>query len=558
LVSPYIGTMHSLFLRILRGHATLMGYRENFTLIDDADKNKIVKNILKEQGVTLKANEIYFFVSSIGKFKNRGVAAEELDPSLKLEEQGMKEFLIDDEILYIDAKLKNLVPLVYQKYQANLKANGVLDLDDILLLMYKLLEKHEKLKEYYSKKFKIIMVDEAQDLNVVQMNILNLLQRDNLCLIGDDCQNIYEWRGSSNDLVFRFNEDYQKVVLKENYRSTKEIILVVNKTIAAMKSKIEKELVCTRLKGEQVGVEGFDSFQDEADFVIGEVKELLKRKVAENKIAVLFRTNNIGKLVEREFLKNKVPCHLARSKNFFEREEVKDLLSFLKLKVNMSSLPDFERVVSLVEGVGEVKIKRIGLLAKQRECSYFDLIREKQVGLSLGLQDRLSSLKKVLENTNRNPITLFLEFFKYKEMLERAYKNDNERVKEKLENVQVLMELFEGHDQSSNGVKEFLDGLIELEKREGDKDKVTLSTIHGAKGLEWDHVFLIECNEGVLPYYRDSLSTLQRDSELRLFYVALSRAKDFLTITYANSNGWKEMRPSSFLEIIYDDFRDAV
>ncbi len=550
-ISPYIGTMHSLFLKILRSHAEIVGYKKNFTLVDDDDKTKIIKNLLKEQNIDPKADHVHYFLMNITKFKNRGILPETLDPTLRLEEQtGIKEFLLDDTLVYIDVKLKNLVPLLYTKYDAHLKKNNLLDLDDILLLMYKLLNNYPKLREYYSNNFKYIMVDEAQDLNYVQMSILNLLQRDNLCLIGDDCQNIYEWRGSSNDLVFKFNEHYNTIVLKENYRSTEKIIEGVNNTIEAMTSKIQKQLVCTREKGSGISIESFSDFEEETCYLTQEIKRLLRKNVEKDKIAILFRTNALGKIIEREFLKNKIPCHLSKSRNFFEREEVKDLLSFLKLKANSSSLLDFERVVSLIEGLGAVKIKKIQELAKKNDYSPFEIITSKELALNLHIRDRIFSLKKALENTTKNPITLFFEIFRYKEYLLYKYKRDTNKANEKIKNLQVLVELFEGHDFSQGGVQEFLDSLLDLEKREKDKDKVTLSTIHSAKGLEWNHVYVAACNEGILPYYRDELTTLVRDSELRLFYVAISRARDYLTLTLSEGNEWKELYPSSFLKIL--------
>ncbi len=551
-VSPYIGTMHSLFLKILRQHASLLGYKENFTLIDEEDKTKIAKNLLKEHSLDSKADNVHYLLTSITKFKNRGILPESLDPKLKTEDQtGVKELLIDDTILYIDAELKNLIPLLYTQYAKHLQKNNLLDLDDILLLTYKLFQNNSEIKQYYSDKFKIIMVDEAQDLNYVQMSILNLLQRDNLCLIGDDCQNIYEWRGSSNDLVFKFNEHYNTILLKENYRSTKQIIEGVNKTIKAMKSKIEKELICTREKGKEINLESFYTNEEEINYLIQEVKTLLSKNVEKEKIALLFRTNAIGKTLEREFLKNKIPCHLAKGRNFFEREEIKDLLSFLKLKVNPSSFPDFERVALLLEGLGQVTIKNIQEYARKYDLAPLEIIYSKELGLSTNAKDKLASLKKVLDNTKDNPIPLFFGLFHYAEQINRKYKNDPPKAKEKIQNLNVLTELFEGYSFSQPGIQEFLDSLLDLEKREKDKDKITLSTIHSAKGLEWEHVYLISCNEGILPYYREELSTLERDSELRLFYVALSRAKDHLTLTYSQANEWKQLYPSSFLQILF-------
>ena len=317
----YIGTMHSLFLRIIKENTKLLSLDPNFTLIyDNSDKKKIVKQILINEGIELKTDNVKYFVTWIGKFKNRGVLSESLSENMTLDDNingGIIEETIDEDIIKINPFLRKLVNKIYKRYEEELKKSNSIDLDDILLLTFRLFEKNEDIKERYSKKFKSIMVDEAQDLNIVQINILNLLKKDNLCLIGDDCQNIYEWRGSSNKLVFEFSDSENKVYLKDNYRSGKKIIESVNKVINSMKFKIEKKLNCTKDNSGEVEILPFSNFHDEQDFLVNKIKYLLDQKVSKDEIAVLFRTNRIGKDLERELRKNKIPCHLSKSRNFF-------------------------------------------------------------------------------------------------------------------------------------------------------------------------------------------------------------------------------------------------
>lgn len=547
-IPKYAGTMHSIFLRILRNHSGLVLPSQNFTIIDEPDKDKLVKQILAEEKVDAKADNIKYFTWWISRFKNRGILAEHLDSEVTLHRRNETETMMDDQILSVNSRLRTLVPKIYKKYEKRLRDRNLIDLDSILLLAFQLLDEHKDIKEKYSRQFRSIMVDEAQDLNVVQIKILDILQNNNLCLIGDDCQNIYEWRGSSNDLVFKFNRHFNTILLKDNYRSTETIIAAVNKTINSMNSKIEKELNCTRERGNKITIESFSSFDEEIDFVMSEVKRLLRNKTPASEITVLFRTNQIGKALEREFLKNSIPCHLSKSKNFFERKEIKDILSFLKLKANPSSRIDFERVALLLEGFGKAKIEKIEELADMHKCPIaqaLDFIPE--LKLSHELSRKLLGLKSLLRSTNTHPIKAFIDFFKYESLF---HKSDPEKAEDKSENIDVLIELFKGHDYTTEGVIDFLDSLIEIEKKEDNKGKVVLSTIHSAKGLEWKHVFLACCNDGILPFYTQDLSILSRDSELRLFYVAISRAKDCLTITHSEFNGWKELYPSEFLEII--------
>src|SRR3989338_820271 len=480
-IPGWAGTMHSLFLRILRENRQLISPKGNFTLItDDYEKKKIVRQILEKNNINTREDFVSYFMNRIARFKNTGVLLEE-----------------------------------------------------------------------YKKKFKIIMVDEAQDLNVVQIRILNLLENNNLCLIGDDCQNIYEWRGSSNELVFKFDKTHQKVILKENHRSTARIIEGINKTINALDFKIDKALVCTRERGSKIRVEGFEDFKTEINYIVYEIKRLLERGVKKEDIAVLFRTNNLGKQVEKAFRRNRIPCHLSRARGFFEREEVKDVLAFLKLKVNPYSMPDFERVAKLISGFGKVKLEKVRELARKKDCSYVDALAfSEDITKDIELAGELKRTRLILREES-HPLRAFLTEFRYIDRLDRKYEDEPEKLDDKHENIKLIEDLFKGHSPDAAGIQEFLDGLIELDKKEKTKDKVILSTIHSAKGLEWKYVFLAACNEKILPFYKGELTRIKKDSELRLFYVAISRAKDFLIISHSAKNNWKELNPSRFLDIIY-------
>lgn len=553
---PYIGTMHSLFLKILRDNIKFTPLGEGFTLIDDeSDKKKIVKQILSNENIDFKGDNIKYFVNWIGKFKNRGILAENLSEDFSLDDNiqgGVIEEVLDDDIIKVDPSLRKYVNKVYKKYEEELKKRNLIDFDDVLLLTYKLFNQNKEIKEKYTEKFKSIMVDEAQDLNVVQKNILNLLKNNNLCLIGDDCQNIYEWRGSSNQLVFDFSENEKTVYLKENYRSGKDIINSVNKVINSMKFKIDKQLNCTKSNSGKVAIESFSTFDQELEFVTYEVKKLIEEGISKDQIAILFRTNRIGKDVEREFKKNRIPCHLARSKYFLEREEIKDIVAFLKLKVNPRSINEFERIFVLMEGFGKVTANKFKEISIKRNCSLVESLKFYK-DLSLN-QDKILQIKKLqnlINNFNANSISLFLEDFGYRDKIVNKYRDEIDRLGDKLENIEVLKELLKEYDSSKGGIQDFLDSLIELDKKDKTKEKVILSTIHSAKGLEWEEVFLISCNEKTLPFYRKELDTLKRDSELRLFYVAISRAKNSLVITHYEKNGWgRENERSHFLDII--------
>ncbi|NCN86332.1 ATP-dependent helicase [archaeon] len=551
-ISPYIGTMHSLFLKILREHKTEAFQGKEYTIITDTgEQKKIIREILEKEGLSKRADAVSYFLRWIGKFKNRGILSENLSWEGgidEVKETGEITELLDDELIYVDPAWRKQVNKIYKKYQEYLQENNLLDFDEILILTYKLFEDNPKILMKYKNQFKSIMIDEAQDLNVVQVKILEQIKNNNLCLIGDDCQNIYEWRGSSNDLVFKFQESEEKIYLSENYRSTKEIISAVNKIIGGMENKIDKKLVSTRDSLQNINIRGFRNFNDELDFVVENVKELLDSNESPEEIVVLFRTNMIGKSVEREFRRNEIPCHLAKSIDFFDREEIKDCLAFLKLKVNENSKLDFLRIIDLVKGIGKTKIEKIIELKKTKKISYLQVLRE--IG-ELNFTDNINfEVNSLISSFGKeNPLNSFLYDFGYVAYLEEKYEKEPRKLEDKIENIHVLFDLFEKHKED---IVEFLDSLIDIEKKEKTTDKVTLSTIHGAKGLEWKNVFLISCNETILPFYKDELTKAKRDSELRLFYVAISRAKDNLFITYSRFQGYKYTNPSQFLDLLYD------
>lgn len=559
-IPKFIGTMHSLFLKIVRENAEALLINPNFTLLtEDGDKKKIIKEILLKRNINPETNNVLYLLKRIGRFKSVGIKADNISESgLNLEEEKLIEEEVEGgEFITVHSSIKNISNYVYKEYQNFLKEMNKLDFDDVLLYMYILLNENESIREIYKNKFKAIMVDEAQDLNVVQRNILELLQDNNLCLIGDDCQNIYSWRGSSNELIFNFDESHNKIILKENYRSSKEIISNVNKIIDSIALKIDKQLNCTKGKGEKIKIKGFSTLKDELMFSVFEIKKLLENKESPEEIAVLFRVNRIGKQVERLFRKNKIPCHLSRSKGFFEREEIKDILSFVKLKINPNSLFDFERLLGLVDGVGSSKIEQLREIARSNKKSLVDSLGYlESIAANVPIKEKLSRLYSLLKNKGTNPLEEFISFFDYEKSIEEKYSSDSEKIYDKVENINILRELIKEHSFDVLGIRDFLDSLIDMERKEKDDNKIILTTIHSAKGLEWKHVYLVGCNDKILPFYGKDLTKLKRDDELRLFYVAVSRAKDFLTITHSEKHDYRDLDPSQFLDIIDGNFED--
>lgn len=548
-ISPYIGTMHSLFLRMLREHSGIVsGGRDFLLLTDTKDKNKIIKGILEGEEIENTANAVKYFSSWISKYKNLGIFSDSLslDGGIdELKQTGRITEVLDDEIVTVNPLWRKKVNLIYSKYQDYLTANHLLDFDEILLKTFKLFEEFPDIRHSYRNNFKSIMVDEAQDLNIIQKKILDQLSTDNVCFIGDDCQNIYEWRGSSNEIIFDFSENKEKIFLEHSYRSTDEIIEAVNSTIDEMKHKIDKKLVPTIGSGEKVYVDQYFQATEEKEDVISLIEDLLSKGENPEEIAILYRTNLIGKIFEKALIMNGIPCHISKNIGFFDREEIKDTLSLLRLKVSRESFFDFERISKIIPGFGKVSLKKMKSYATEHSLSFSELISDLHlVGIS---EDIVALIRKLISSLEHNDINQILIESGYRDYVLSKYSDEPSKLEDKQDNIDTLIVMYK---DNADSLLSFLDSLHESDKKEKSEGKVILSTIHSAKGLEWKHVFLVSCNEKILPFYRGELSPLKRDSELRLFYVAISRAKKGLYISSHMVNGFSRYVPSHFLSIL--------
>jgi len=547
-VSSYIGTMHSIFLKILRINSDIFEGKRFTLLTDEKDKNKILKTLLSDEELDSDYNAVRYFSGWISKYKNLAIFAEKL--SIEggiddLKQTGQITEVLDDELILVDPLWRRSVNKIYKKYQEYLEKNNLLDFDEILMKTFKLFSDFPEIKERYKNHFKAIMVDEAQDLNLIQKKILDQISSDNLCFIGDDCQNIYEWRGSSNEIIFDFSEIENKIFLENNYRSSKQIIKAVNKSIKEMKNRIDKKLVPTIGSKNQIGVESYFKFQEEIEEVASKIEDLLEEKEIAEDIAVLFRTNMVGKGFEREMIKRNIPCHISKKLDFFQREEIKDVISLLRFKINRNSLFDLERIFRFMPGFGITSFEKIRNYCQNNNL---ELKRVLPILENTGISEKvIKDMKKLLSLLEEENIKRLIRSSGYYNHLLKKYRNAPKKYEEKEENLYIFLEMYK---KNYDSISEFLDSLHETDKKENHKGKVILSTIHSAKGLEWKHVFLVGCNEGLLPFYKEDLTNIKRDSELRLFYVAISRAKEGLYISSHFSNYFKNYEPSHFLDII--------
>lgn len=510
----WVGTFHSFALRILREEGRHIGIKRNFTLLDEQDRNKLLKSLAHGKKIELENLKSYI--------------------SKRIEDLREPE----------DPELEEL----FQAYLRTLLENNLMDFSSLMFYAYELFRTRT---DYWKKRFEFVLVDEFQDTNTIQYEILKLLSGQNVCVVGDPNQCIYEWRYARPDNILRFKEDFDPDVIKleYNYRCKPYIIYVANAVLSASCASW-KDLVPTLLpvrKGEEKPyVRRFQKPEEEAIWIGQKVKELLL-VYPPSEIAILVRTGYITEPIERALAKLKVPYKVVGTLRFFERAEVKDALSFLRVLVNPYDATSFARAIHIATvGIGEKKLELIRELGKGNmlvgaQLALRELPPQKAQALYLFLK-RLAKLHK--EPFDLDKFLEEIDFFSY---LERTYKDAEERK----ENVKELIRYLKERQKEGYTLEEVLQDISTLTTEEED-NLIRLMTIHASKGLEFGVVFLPRLEEGILPHEKALESQEELEEELRLFYVAITRAKDLLFMTYTR----EDAKPSRFLSYIPKHYLD--
>jgi len=544
--SPTITTFHSLGVKILRDHADKIGFPRHFAILDDADSISLLKSCLKDLQIDIKQFSPRFFQSNISKNKNNLISIEEFAKNAVSSNWAM-------------------IARVWQKYEEKKQKEKGLDFDDLLVKTVKLLENHKDVLESYQDKWKYIHVDEYQDTNTAQYLLTKLLAKKhgNICVVGDSDQNIYSWRGADIANILNFEEDYpntEVVMLEQNYRSTKNILAVANDVIVKNKRRKEKNLFTDNDEGEQISL--FEAYNDkfEAEFVADKITELLDRGVNQNDIAVLYRVNFQSRIFEEHMLRYGIPYQVLGVK-FFDRKEIKDTLSYLRASLNPDSLTDIKRIINEPKrGIGKTSVDKF--LAGQ------------EASLSLKIRLKIRSFYDILEKIknfaeNHKPSETINFIIKESGIEESLQKTGLEDDLERLENVKELITFATKYDELAPlvGIETLLeesalasdqDSLSGSEKRKP-KNGIKLMTVHASKGLEFEYVFIVGLEDDLFPHgKRSAKSDYDEEEERRLFYVAITRAKKKLFLSYATIRmvfGSLEVRnPSEFLEDISEEF----
>lgn len=514
---PFISTFHSLGVFILKEQSHILGYPKHFTIFDKTDSKKAIKDAMESLSIDTKQYDPGLFMSLISKQKGDGVTFD--------------EFSLQSPNNHND----NLLLSVWREYEKKLKQEKAFDFDDLLLQTLLLLKKEEVLSHYH-KKWKYIHVDEYQDTNRCQYIIMKLLSEKykNIAVVGDIDQSIYSWRGADFKNIMRFEKDYadsKLILLEENYRSTKNIISVSNEIISKNKIRKEKNVFTRNEQGDKLTLKSNFSERDEASYIAKTASMLIKQGVNPEEIAVLFRANFQSRAIEEACLRYEVPYTLLGTK-FFERKEVKDTLSYLKCALNPDSLSDFKRAISFPSrGIGKVSLLKI--------------LEGREQDLPKATKEKVDSFRRLLgeikeKTTIKKPSELIRDIILLSQ-IETTLTNGGTEDLERLQNVKEIASIASQYDNLpiGEGIEKFLEHVSlssDQDELSEAKKGIRLMTVHASKGLEFDYVFITGLEQDLFPSSKtNSKSSRQEDEEeeRRLFYVALTRARKKLYLTYA-------------------------
>ncbi|MDR1018597.1 MAG: DNA helicase PcrA, partial [Lachnospiraceae bacterium] len=565
--SIWVSTFHSACVRILRRHIELLGYTNNFTIYDSDDQKTLVKNIMKQLNIDTK------------QFKERDVITQISHAKEKM--VGPIEFA---ENASSDFRMKTIAR-IYKAYEKQLKDNNALDFDDLLVKTVRLFENNPDVLENYQERFKYIMVDEYQDTNGVQFRFVKLLSAKyrNLCVVGDDDQSIYSFRGADIRNILDFElvyPDAKVIKLEQNYRSTSHILNTANSVIKNNIGRKSKALWTDNGEGEKVHIRELNSAYDEGDYVASDLRNYINEEGGhyyDN--AVLYRTNAQSRIFEEVFIKSNIPYKIFGGINFYARREIKDLLSYFKVIANDNDDLAFRRIINLPKrGIGNATIDKVVDYATSHEINFYDALQDMA---TFGLLDRAGSKIKgfigLIEDFRKKRSELSLN-----ELLDYVIENINyidELKKEgeiesqnRIENIDELRSKITAYEEESMVANEepTLEGLLEnialvaeADVVEDGDDFVTLMTLHSAKGLEFDRVYLVGMEDGVFPSYMSITSgdLTEIEEERRLAYVGITRARKELTITCAHNRMLHGQmmynRPSRFIKEMDRDYLDT-
>lgn len=528
----WISTFHSLCVKILRNDIyNLEGYTRYFSIYDEADKDKIIKNILKEKNI-FETELNKKIATSISHAKNQGLTPKEY---------------FEENIIDKDAEV---IFEIYSQYEKALKKNNSLDFDDLLIKTHELLITAPEVLEYYRNKFKYILVDEFQDTNLVQYKLIKLFaeKHKNIFVVGDEDQCIYCWRGANIDNIKNFIKDFNCKIykLEQNYRSTKNIIDRANILIRNNTSRIDKILFTENESGEEIVFYSAYNENEEAEYIANKIYNLLQIGVNPKEIAVLMRVSALSRLIEEKLLNYNIPYKVSGLFKFFDRAEIKNILAYLRLVINPKDSESLKRIINFPKrNIGVSSIEKLQEISDKTELDLIDVILNyKSFEIPNALKLKLSGFSKLInklkENYENLPLSEFVKFVVEEAKIKNAYNSKSDEDTDRLMNIDQLIQSVYSFEMNNlgKGLIDYLESVTlqnEIEELDSSVFKISVSTIHAAKGLEFDNIFVMGAEEGRIPLNRALEQPEELEEERRLMYVAITRAKKRLIITRAKT-----------------------
>ena len=569
----WMGTFHSVFAKILRFEAEKLGYPSNFTIYDTQDSQRLISSIIKEMKLDKDVYKYKQIHSRISSYKNSLIT--------------VRAYFQNPELVEADTMAKRpQFGAIYKAYVDRCFKAGAMDFDDLLLKTNELLTRFPEVLAKYQNRFRYILVDEYQDTNHSQYLIVRALSDrfQNICVVGDDAQSIYAFRGANINNILNFQKDYDNVKLyrlEQNYRSTKNIVNAANSIIDKNQTKLDKVVWTANGEGQKIVVNRALTDGDEGRYVASSIFEnKMKNQAKDADFAVLYRTNAQSRAIEDALRKRGIPYRIYGGLSFYQRKEIKDVLAYLRLIINPADEEALKRVINFpARGIGQTSIDRLIVAANAANITIFDILKHinsHDINLNSGIKTKLSNFCTMIEsfqvmNQGANAFELAEHVCRVSGLIKEFKKDGTPEGVTRMENIEELL----------NGIKDFVEGQRELadstgslvefledvalatdldNEQSGDDDKVALMTIHLAKGLEFPYVYIVGLEEDLFPSAMSMNTRSELEEERRLFYVAVTRAEKQVYLTYALSRyRWGKLidaEPSRFIEEIDEQYLD--
>ena len=565
------GTFHSIFARILRAESQFIGFESNFTIYDSSDARSLIKSIIKELKLDDKTYKPSKVQGRISDAKNRLMLPQVYAADTHMTSRDARDNMPD-------------VHRIYTEYFKRCRTSRAMDFDDLLLYTFLLFDKAEEVRKKYAQRFRYILVDEYQDTNYAQHAIVNLLTKDNhhICVVGDDAQSIYSFRGANIDNILQFNRQYPEAItlkLERNYRSTQNIVDAANSIIRHNKEQIEKTVFSENEKGEKILLMPSSSDKEEASKVIGHISRLHRSEdLALSEIAILYRTKAQSRSFEDALREKNIPYRIYGGLSFYQHKEIKDIIAYFRLVTNLNDEEAFKRIVNYpARGIGNTTLQKIFTASREHNVSLWAVAEQPTqygVALNKGTQSKLESFCNLITDfrsrvTNMGAFDFATELLQYSGIKDDLQKEDGPEGQSKRENVEELLgairsfepETTEETGRKTTVISKFLQQSAlqtDADEQDDDTPKVTLMTVHSAKGLEFEAVFVTGLEDGLFPGSQARFFPREMEEERRLFYVAVTRAKRFCFLSYAQSrfrySQFEISDPSPFIAEINQKF----